>query len=527
MRSAARYWYVLLPILFGGAFLAIGTYVYAYSLTPDVSAYSQVAEYYATFAFDKALNGYWSPLLSWLIVPAFWFNIEPIIWIRIINVTGAIILMTLLAIIAYKVKPRTTIEKIAIASILFCVAVTLSIWSFRYATPDFLSGVVAVALILVGWWYIKRPSIRRGIILGLFAGLLFFAKAAAITISVVVLIVILVRLHAKWRRIHRYWPSYVAAVAVFSILVAGWSTVTYIKYGVAAPLGVASINFELVGPEARQFHQIDRVNTFLSIPYSDGSSVWDDPTLLSPAAVQSGDLPYYAERFLGNVFSGINILLFTSPLLIICILFLWWRGGQYRFYVLVALAASWAVLLVAYSVLLMDIRYFYVLFVPLIIFGGIAGIPIITRIDVQRYAKILFVILILSSAVVTAWSSLDGYRSAMYSRSVYDARAQLVGAIPQNSRVAIQSLNLLSYCNGLNVQCAALNYKLGGNTVTDGELVNQMKVNQVKYYITNGVVYSDALELIKRYTTTPRTCIDAALRISKCARLTVSIYRIP
>ncbi len=48
-------------------------------LNTDAIAYMRVAEYWSNGNLEFAVNGYWGPLLSLLMVPFLWLDIEPII----------------------------------------------------------------------------------------------------------------------------------------------------------------------------------------------------------------------------------------------------------------------------------------------------------------------------------------------------------------------------------------------------------------------------------------------------------------
>ena len=48
-------------------------------LNTDAIAYMRVAEYWSNGNFGLAVNGYWGPLLSWLMVPFLWLGVEPLL----------------------------------------------------------------------------------------------------------------------------------------------------------------------------------------------------------------------------------------------------------------------------------------------------------------------------------------------------------------------------------------------------------------------------------------------------------------
>ena len=48
-------------------------------LNTDAIAYMRVGDYWASGNLEFAINGYWGPLLSLLMVPFLWLGIEPLI----------------------------------------------------------------------------------------------------------------------------------------------------------------------------------------------------------------------------------------------------------------------------------------------------------------------------------------------------------------------------------------------------------------------------------------------------------------
>ncbi|HIL73034.1 MAG TPA: hypothetical protein EYG44_02285, partial [Verrucomicrobia bacterium] len=48
-------------------------------LNTDAIAYMRVAEYWSSGDLGLAVNGYWGPMLSWLMVPFLWLGVEPLL----------------------------------------------------------------------------------------------------------------------------------------------------------------------------------------------------------------------------------------------------------------------------------------------------------------------------------------------------------------------------------------------------------------------------------------------------------------
>ncbi|MHC4720172.1 MAG: hypothetical protein ACYSYT_06835, partial [Planctomycetota bacterium] len=49
---------------------------YRYQINPDGISYISVAQKYLAGDFAGAINGYWGPLYSWLLMPFLYFGIE-------------------------------------------------------------------------------------------------------------------------------------------------------------------------------------------------------------------------------------------------------------------------------------------------------------------------------------------------------------------------------------------------------------------------------------------------------------------
>lgn len=66
-------WLLILFLIFTGLIL-----INPYLPGADAVSYISLAQKYATGQWKKAINGHWSPLFSWLLVPFIWLKIEPV-----------------------------------------------------------------------------------------------------------------------------------------------------------------------------------------------------------------------------------------------------------------------------------------------------------------------------------------------------------------------------------------------------------------------------------------------------------------
>ena len=74
-------------------YLAFGLFllsIYKYHINTDVPTYIAIAEKYATGNFHDAVNSFWSPLISWLMIPFILFGIDPLVAFKIIGLIAGV-----------------------------------------------------------------------------------------------------------------------------------------------------------------------------------------------------------------------------------------------------------------------------------------------------------------------------------------------------------------------------------------------------------------------------------------------------
>ena len=76
-------------LVLSAAYLLVGLLIakVSYSLiNADGVSYIQVARHYVAGDFDLAINSYWGPLISWLLVPLVALGIDPVLGFKLLNV---------------------------------------------------------------------------------------------------------------------------------------------------------------------------------------------------------------------------------------------------------------------------------------------------------------------------------------------------------------------------------------------------------------------------------------------------------
>ena len=182
-RGAARrrwLWYAALAAAYLAAAVPLAWYARD-AINPDGVAYVQTARHWAAGRVDLAVNGWFSPLLSWLLVPAVWLGVEPFAAARALGVVYGL----LFAAGAVRLAAAMGARRFSIWA--FGAALLLSLRTvFAEVTPDFLmtAGLTWFYALTAEWIWADpaRPGYRKVILAALVGGACYLAKAYALPV---------------------------------------------------------------------------------------------------------------------------------------------------------------------------------------------------------------------------------------------------------------------------------------------------------------------------------------------------------
>ena len=381
-------------------------------LNTDAIAYMRVAEYWSNGNFGLAVNGYWGPLLSWLMVPFLWLGVEPLLAGKLaMLISGAVFFHGSLFLV--RSVGLRLIDELIVAWVL---ALTVPGWMSNHVTPDLLvAGLMAFALgqAVSPDWLANR---RRAVGAGATWGLAYLAKAVALPVGVVVSVLLALcwRLgQAENRR--ESWRQLGVTLGLLALVAAPWITGLSLKYD--------KPTFSTSGPIA---HAVVGPGNDRPAPHPFGSTIykpepgrvtaWEDPSRMdydywSPFASREnfshqlsliGRNAKTVSQFLAS-FSGHGVILGwfgVGTLIFGCTFFVkrpWaknWLANRWRWMV-IPLICLGGVYLPVY-VMPVDQRYFY-LFLPLIMILaiGLATPFLVKWIRFAWVGMVLFLLLLL------------------------------------------------------------------------------------------------------------------------------------
>lgn len=519
-----QHWGLTLACAAAGLYTGYVTWLFFAWLEVDTVSYFKVAEYYASFQLDKATNAYWSPMLSWLLVPAFWLQIDVTLWLRLLHVviTGVII-----GGVAWGVRRSDRqIPEWLSALVVASVGVTVAFWSAKSSTPDMLLAFGVLVAIWQSGAVIWRPRVVRGVLLGGAWASLFLIKSIGFFVGLALLASLLAVAY-RAGQFRTAAKALTAAALVFLGISSAWGMVVYAKYGVDPISIVTSNNISLVGPGANNYHQIDYLNTVLPLPYDDSVTAWDDPAILPPEpGLPTSNPAHYAKGIGHNIAEIGRIFLTYSPLMVLGVvsMALGRRNDKAKLWGVSALFVAGTVVAV-YGLLFVAERYLYIVFTPVVTLGVIC----LSRLDVRRRLHLAGVATLCVAALgVVAMKTVSMQTSAHYMRELRASQQAGKLVVPADSRVAVQSLELMPHCYYLGVQCPALNYKLTGDRQGDTSAIQDLRDTRVSFYITRTPIYHDELILLSSYRTPqPRACYFTQGQLKyDCGSASVLYYEI-
>lgn len=368
----AGHWPLILLLALGGVALPL----YREGLGVDGVSYLSIAEHYAAGRLDVAVNPYWSPLLSWLLVPFLAAGLEPLLATKLLALlvaAGALVATQALADALGVSRP--------VRNLLGAAAVPLLLHAALFRVfPDLLSAALltgAMALLLNAG--ISRP-VRTAFLAGTLGGAAYLAKAFALpaflggAAAATLIGLLAVRGAGERRRL-----AVAGALAVLGCLLVAlpWAGLLTLRQGQPTIGTSGSYNFALMAPGSPG-GRLDQPG-LVPPPHPHAVSAFEDPSRMPAPSWSEAPPTAAAQRLLGNVDQNVRK---TSHLvsdyvpvpfvLAIAGLILGWRAGGDALRRVCALAAVCAVYAGGLLLVVVEVRYLWFLALVGIALSGVA-----------------------------------------------------------------------------------------------------------------------------------------------------------
>ncbi|HMO89767.1 MAG TPA: hypothetical protein PKE63_08460 [Lacibacter sp.] len=416
---------LLASILFLLLFVA-GWPWYHSILDADGVGYAAVARAYADGRWQEAINGYWSPLHAWLVVPLLKAGVEVVMAFKYSNAFIAVLILVVLHNLLRKLDIHPALQ----TALLFTAVIPL----LQFACYELAADLLLVLLLLAYVNLLLQPafftSVRLYLLAGVLGALAYFAKAYAFPFFLVHFILF----HFLWggaRRNNRYL---FAGLGVFFLLCTPWIVLLYHKYGTWMISSAGRLN--------QSWYLVPERNpdlAFLPPPHAGASSWWEDPSLVQKTyytAFASGALFLHQLRvLLYNIQQWFLALFALSPLapgiLAAWVVQLVVRPSQHlRLFLLTAL-----LLPAGYLLIHIEVRFLWLLAFLLPAGAVLLLEPLVQQYVQKAWQRVLIWALVLGSFLAEPVNILKDYRyrqQELHTLAGQLRSVQLQGAVTSN-----------------------------------------------------------------------------------------------
>lgn len=332
-RSSATALVIILAIY---SLLSIFTHQHT-RLTADSMLYFSLAQKYLAGDFQNAINGYWGPLLAWLIVPFMYLGISDVWTINILNLIFGVLTFIGIWLLSYRFELS---EKIRTIFIITSFPIVLK---FSLVQPmDFLLAGILILYLAIVFRNDYFEQIRYGMFSGMLGALAYFTKAYAFHFFIVHFFIMNIlhyfRNNPGLTR-KKVIKNALMGFAMFSIISGTWIMIISDKYGHFTFSTMRDTNFNAPGPEVKGGGLEFGVPVFyegLFPPPNDTAFViWEDPSYLRGnrwSAWQSKEhFIHFIKLILKNIAEGLKFFesfsTFSIAIIMAYILFL---SGQIK-----------------------------------------------------------------------------------------------------------------------------------------------------------------------------------------------------
>ena len=418
-----------LACILGIYFLLCGAMLpwFLHRVAPDAASYLTIARKYRAWEFSDAINGYWSPLLSWLVAPLLCLGAP-------MEVTGKCLEIAIgagaLSAVWWLGKRLELPEGVRVWTTLALVP-AVAMYALTDTTPDVLVAVLLAVYIgvVIGPDYPRSPW--QGAACGLLGALAYLAKAYAFPFFLAHFLAVsgylFVRRRSSRVELRRLAAATAAGLLVFAVVAGGWAGLLSRKYSRPTIGTTGGYQFSLHG----QGHPTD-VGGLYPPATKLAISAWEDPTDLSivprppgaspparprpavvPAAVPKVK-PFLPDGPFSRLFYRVyhNLIRYTGtlfrlsplwPFILLGLLIACWnvpRGGERDRWVI--LIGTMLLYPAGYLLIFINERFFWLITFLLSLSAGLltTALPVLRR---KPWSTCFAVVVALSLSLWPAW----------------------------------------------------------------------------------------------------------------------------
>ena len=473
----------------------------------DIISVISIAKLYAEGDFNNAINGYWGPFFSWLLVPFLFIKSSQNYALYSTKILSLIIgFFTLIGIrlLSYRFEMD---ERIRLAIIFLMIFIVLYIALLPFFFP---MDLLLLCFLIYYLYFIFDPKYSEKLsisfLCGIFGALAYLTKSYALPFFIAHFVLFNIFHYfkefstAKRKRIIK---NFFLGLAVFFIICGSWSALISDKYGEITTGTSGKYNYDIVGPN---FEAIPLWYGFTKPTNDKAISAWEDPSyekLNDWSPLNSWiNFNFQLKIIWDNIFTTIGIIQSFSYLALI-ILFAYIvmflqniRKVISKNDILYPLATI-LLYISGYILIWTEFRYLLLVWVLLILMGGYLINLIFKNISLTDAGKVVLVLLFVLSFIILPISSFP--KEIDQGKDIYLLSNDLIGKYNIHGNLASngeyhKSMKISYFLNSQYYGTSMNN----NQNISDVELENNLKTYKIEYYFVWEKSSNDAL--LSRYT---------------------------
>ncbi len=300
--------YIILTLLLCVFFL-LGLLVleaYQYQINPDGVAYISIAQKYLRGEFAQAINGYWSPLLSWMLVPGIALGVPPLLAAKIAGLFIGLFIL----IITWYFSFQFSMLPLVRVTILSLLPLLILYFISSVITPDLLLTVLLLLYFLIFFGRNYSQQAWKGALCGFLGALAYLTKAYALPFFMIHFTVLhLLRFRQEPESQRGLLRNFVLGMFVFGLLSGTWTLLLSDKYGYFTTGTAGKHNFFSIGPA---YDAPDKIIFDLAAPPNDTAiNINEDPALIQLSSWNPLSSRPHFFYFLHNIFTNLREFFFS------------------------------------------------------------------------------------------------------------------------------------------------------------------------------------------------------------------------
>lgn len=345
----------------------------------DLISVMSIAKIYATGDLINAVNGYWGPMFSWLLVPIIYLNPTPQVTLlstKILSIVIGFFTLIGIGLLSRRFELSTSIR----ASILFASVFIVLYYVFGYNPVDLLLTCFLIYYLYIIYSSNYPLNWYDGMLCGLLGGLAYLTKSFALPFFLVTFILFNLLHYFRDVKLKKgVLKNLFLGLAVFFIITGSWSGVISEKYGYLTSGTSGEYNFEEIGP-VQQGIGSPIWHGFIKLSNEKATSAWEDPTYLkvsswSPLeswASFKHELNIISDNLIKTITFLNEFSYFSLLIILLSLVFILWQvaNSTLKGNRIILPFITIVLFIGSYALIFVEFRYFFLVYFLLTLMGG-------------------------------------------------------------------------------------------------------------------------------------------------------------